>query len=115
MKDGKGSSAVPIPGGYTLDSHSRIGRCGIVMSQSHHELDIGGAVSIGGFVLLLAVGAADRGVIARVSSFAVSDPTGVASGCVGLGTECAGVVADGKSLGWVPKLLAFVALGRRAE
>jgi len=115
MRDGKGSSAIPLPSGYTSDSHSRVGGCGVVASQCHHDLDVGSAVSVGGFVWLLAVGTADRGVVARVSGFAVSDRTGVASGRVVLGTDCAGMVAGSTSLGWVPELLALVALGGGAE
>jgi len=50
-----------------------------------------------------------------VSGFAVSDRIVLASGPMRLGTDRAGVVAGGTSLGWVPKLLAFVALGRGVE
>jgi len=115
MKDDKGSSAVPKPSGYTFDSHSHVSRCSIVTLQCHHEHDIGGAVSVGGIVWFLEVGVADWGMIARVSGFAVFDHTGVASSPMELGADPAGVVAGGTSLGWVPKLLTFVALGRRAE
>jgi hypothetical protein len=66
-------------------------------------------------VWLLAVGAADRRMIARVSSFAISDRTGVISGRMVLGADRADVVASGTPLGGVPKLLTFVALRSGAE
>jgi len=43
---GNGGSAVPLPSLVPLGSHGCVGGCGIVTLQCHHDLDVGGAVSV---------------------------------------------------------------------
>ena len=102
-----------LPGG--LDRHCRVGCCGVVTAHSQHDFDEGGAVSVTGFVWLLAVGTTDRGVVAGVSGLAVSDRARVVFGGVWLGTDSTGVVAGGAALGGVSERLAFVAACGGAE
>jgi len=110
-KGGNGSSTVPLPLLVPLGNHGHVGSCRVVASQCHHDLCIGGAVPVGGFVWLLAVHTANRGVVAGVPSLAVSDCTWVTVGGVHLGAYRTGVVVGSAVLGGVPVLLALVALG----
>jgi len=114
-KRGNGCSAVPLPSVVPLGGHSRLGGCGVVASQCQHDLDIGWAVSVRGFVWLLAVGAADWRVCAGVPGFAVANRTRVFACGVVLGANGAGVAAGCTALGGVPVLLTFVALSGWAE
>ena len=49
---GKGDSAIPLPFERSLGGHRRVSGCRVVVAHSQHDLDIGGAASVGGFVWL---------------------------------------------------------------
>jgi len=112
---GNGSSAIPLPSVGPLGSHDHVGDCVVVVPQCRHDFGVGRAVSVRGLVWLLAVGAADWGVSARVARFAVSNRTGVLTGRVWEGADCTGVFAGSTALGRMPVLLAFVALSGGAK
>ena len=112
---GKGDSAIPLPFECSLGGYRRVSGCRVVVPHSQQDLDIGGAASVGGFVWLQAVGAADRRVVARVPCSAVRYRAQMILGGVGLCTHSAGVVAGSTALCRVPKGMVFVALGGGAE
>ena len=64
---------------------------------------------------LLAVGTANRRVVAGVPSFAICNRTWVVFGCVWLGTNGASIAISSTALRWVPIGLTFVASGRRSK
>ena len=49
---GKGDSVIPLPFERSLGGHCRVNGCRVVAAHSQHNLDIGGAASVGGFVWL---------------------------------------------------------------
>jgi len=113
--NGNRSSAILLPLVEPLGSHGRVGCCVVVFSQCCHDFGVDRAVSVRGFVWLLAVGTVDGWVSARVACFAVSDCTRVFAGGVWEGADCTGVSGISTALGRVPILLAFVSLGGGAE
>jgi hypothetical protein len=66
-------------------------------------------------VWLLAANAANRGVVASMPGFAISDSTWVIFCVVWFGADSTGVVVCGTALRGVTIQLAFVASGRGAE
>ena len=98
-----------------LGSHSHVGSDVVVTAHSQHDLDIGGAVAVGGFVWLQAVDTADRRVVAGVAGSAICDRAGIVLGCVWLSTDSTGVAVSCTSLCGVTIELAFVASGGGAK
>jgi len=49
---GKEESAIPLPFECSLGSHRHVSGCHVVAVHSQHDVDIGGAASVGGFVWL---------------------------------------------------------------